>query len=72
MPDSTAVNGGKVGARTISEIEKAFREMGLTEATWGRFENPPIAPESVPDAQIFIRIETTTTPIAKGHNADLA
>ena len=55
---------------TIEEIEKAFREMGLTEATWGRKTAPEAQSPSAP--QIFIRIETTTTPIERKTNADLA
>ncbi len=60
--------------RTIEEIEQAFREMGLTEATWGRAQTPEAEDlaESLPAGQIFIRIETTTTPLERKTDADLA
>jgi hypothetical protein len=57
---------------TIEEIEKSFREMGLTEATWGRKTAPEAEAQSSSAPQIFIRIETTTTPIERKTNADLA
>lgn len=60
--------------RTIEEIEAAFREMGLTETTWGQLRMPgeevPVEPE--PAEQVFIRIETTTTPLEAKTNADVA
>lgn len=60
--------------RTIEEIEQVFREMGLTEATWGgsQVTETEIAAEPVSTDQIFIRIETTTTPLEIKTNADLA
>lgn len=60
--------------RTIEEIEQAFREMGLNEATWGRSKAPEteVAAESASREQIFIRIETTTTPLETKTDADLA
>lgn len=60
--------------RTIEEIEEAFREIGLTEATWGRPQGSEteVAAETGPTEQVFIRIETTTTPLEVKTNADLA
>lgn len=58
--------------RTIAEIEKVFREMGLTEETWGRRTAPEAEEEPSSAPQTFIRIETTTTPIERKPNADLA
>jgi hypothetical protein len=60
--------------RTIEEIEEAFREMGLTEATWGRPQVPETEATAEPGTteQIFIRIETTTTPLEVKTNADVA
>lgn len=60
--------------RTIEEIEKAFREMGLTEETWGRTEPSATTVEEEPSttSQVFIRIETTTTPLKEKTHADLA
>lgn len=60
--------------RTIPEIEEAFREMGLTEKTWGRGQpsETDVAVEPAPTEQIFIRIETTTRPLQDKTNADLA
>jgi hypothetical protein len=60
--------------RTIEEIEQAFREMGLTETTWGRGQTheTEVVAESSPAEQIFIRIETTTTPLESKTDADLA
>jgi len=60
--------------RTVEEIEGAFREIGLTEMTWGQLRLPEtdIAAERSHAAQIFIRIETTTTPLKDKTNADLA
>jgi hypothetical protein len=51
--------------RTAEEIERAFREMGLTEKTWGQqnVSDTDIAVEQSPAPQLFIRIETTTTPL---------
>ena len=59
--------------RTIEEIERAFREIGLTEETWGRTE-PSATTEEEPSttSQVFIRIETTTTPLKEKTHADLA
>lgn len=61
-------------SRTVEEIEKAFREMGLTEKTWGQAKIPETDPsnEEPPAPQIFIRIVTTTTPLEEKTNADLA
>ena len=59
--------------RTIEEIETAFREMGLTEETWGRSEPETEVDEAATAApQVFIRIETTTTPLEEKTSADLA
>lgn len=60
--------------RTIEEIEQAFRDMGLTEKTWGRPEvrEGQAEPETAPIEQVFIRMETTTTPLDAKTNADLA
>jgi hypothetical protein len=60
--------------RTVEEIEKAFREMGLTKKTWGQAGPPEtdLAAEQPPSPQIFIRIETTTKPLEENTNADLA
>ena len=60
--------------RTTDEIERAFRDMGLTEATWGRADVPDAeaAPEPPSSEQVFIRIETTTTPLETKPNADVA
>ena len=60
--------------RTFEEIQEAFREIGLTEATWGRPQVPEtaVAAEPRPTGQVFIRIETTTTPLEAETNADLA
>ena len=62
--------------RKLDDIEKAFREMGLNETTWGRQESPTIDPPAQPGApereQLFIRIETTTTPLETKPIADLA
>ena len=60
--------------RTIEEIEGAFREIGLSEATWGRPALPEedVAAELGPTAQIFLRIETTTTPLEAKTDADVA
>lgn len=51
--------------RTITEIEEAFREMGLTETTWGqkRRSSPEAIPAAAGNEQIFVRLETTTTPL---------
>lgn len=58
--------GGAMRVRSIEEIERAFREMGLTETTWGRVQTPEIevVPDISPAEQVFIRIETTSTPLA--------
>jgi len=63
-----------VKTRTIEEIEEAFREIGLSETTWGRPEvaEPKVEAEPTPSEQIFIRIETTTTPLERKTDADLA
>lgn len=61
--------------RTIEQIEEAFREMGLTETTWGQrqaLETQIAAELERPTEQIFIRIETTTTPLEIKTDADLA
>lgn len=51
--------------RTIKEIEESFREMGLSETTWGQSEvrETEIAAEPGSPEQVFIRIETTTRPL---------
>ena len=65
-----------MAARTLDEIEKAFREMGLNETTWGRQEastvDAPPEPRSAGREQVFIRIQTTTTPVEKKDHADMA
>jgi hypothetical protein len=57
---------GFVTPRTIDQIERAFRDIGLNETTWGRQKpsvtDPPAEPASTTE-QVFIRIETTTTPL---------
>ncbi len=59
--------------RTIEEIEAAFREIGLTEETWGRSHSPTMEVGEGPTApQVFIRIETVTTPLDEKTSADLA
>ncbi len=60
--------------RTIDEIEQAFREMGLSETTWGRPQVPEPGVDAEPRSseQILIRLETTTTPLETKSNADLA
>lgn len=66
--------GDAMKARTLEEIEQAFREIGLTETTWGQPQTPEaeIVAEAAPAEQIFIRIETTTTPLERKIDADLA
>jgi hypothetical protein len=56
------------------EIETAFRQIGLTEKTWGqtRPTEADLMAEQVHSSRIFIRIETTTTPLEEKTNADLA
>jgi hypothetical protein len=64
-----------VTTRTIDEIEQAFREMGLTETTWGGKQQllpTETTPELESNKQIFIRIETTTTPLETQPSANLA
>ena len=60
--------------RTVAQIEKVFREFGLTEKTLGQARVPEteLSTEESPAPQIFIRIETTTTPLEEKNNADLA
>lgn len=61
--------------RTIEEIEEAFREMGLSESTWGKIlvtEPVPVEDEHNSEGQIFIRIENTTKPMENPSNAHLA
>ena len=60
--------------RTIEEIEEAFREMGLTETTWGRphMHETEVAAEDGTTERLLIRIETTTTPLEVKTNVDLA
>jgi len=60
--------------RTIEEIEKVFREIGLSETTWGRPQvpEPEVEAEPTQGEQIFIRIETTTTPLERKTDANLA
>lgn len=78
-PDAVVSNrhgielGGKqMTPRTIEEIEKVFRDLGLTEETWGRRSTPEAEEDPSTAPQIFIRIETTTTPVERKSNADLA
>ena len=61
--------------RAIQEIEKAFREMGISEGSWGK----PMLPTDLvqpldesPEPQVFIRIEITTTPLQGRADAHLA
>jgi hypothetical protein len=57
--------------RTYEDIERAFLEMGLSEATWGA----PSAPQEerhAPSLTLFIRNEATTTPVERKENAHLA
>ncbi len=60
--------------RDIKQIEQAFRDMGLDETTWGKqvpsVTDPPAEPTATPE-QVFIRIETTTTPL-EPTDADVA
>lgn len=60
--------------RSIEEIEAAFREIGISEASWGRTPSLGAADtaQEKPEPQLFIRIETTTTPLEKKPDADLA
>lgn len=60
--------------RNIEEIAEAFRELGLSETTWGRPQvlEPEVEAEPTPSEQTFIRIETTTTPLERKTHADLA
>jgi hypothetical protein len=58
--------------RTIEEIERVFREIGLTEATWGKQTVPKAERQPSSAPQIFVRIETTTTPLGRKTDADLA
>jgi hypothetical protein len=54
-----------VTPRTNEQIEKAFRDMGLNETTWGSQDVSVAAPPGeIPRAeQVFIRAEATTTPL---------
>ena len=63
-----------MSTRTAEEIERAFREMGLTEKTWGQIRTPEadLTADQSHAEQIFIRIETTTTPLEEKTHADLA
>ncbi len=59
--------------RTDEEIEKVFREIGLTEKTWGQLQVPPTDDEKCEShSQVFIRIESTTKPLQDKTDADLA
>jgi len=60
--------------RTIEEIEKAFREMGIAAGSWGRTAVPQAEEQqsAQTEPQIFIRIEATTTPLEGKADADLA
>lgn len=58
--------------RSIEDIEKAFRDMGLTEATWGIPNVPPTDTQAAPTAQVFVRTDTTTAPLEKETHAHLA
>ena len=60
--------------RSIEEIEAALREMGISDASWGQMPGQELAesaPEK-PEPQLFIRIESTTTPLQKKPDVDLA
>lgn len=69
-----ADRGDNMKTRTIEEIEKVFREIGLSETTWGRPQvpEPEVEAEPTQGEQIFIRIETTTTPLERKTDANLA
>jgi hypothetical protein len=59
--------------RTVREIEEAFREMGLTESSWGRLAcYVEVENDRNLMAQVFIRIETTTTSLENKNDANLA
>lgn len=60
--------------RTVEEIELIFREIGLSESTWGRMNEPGVmsGDDPVPTEVVFIRFETTTTPLEKKADAHLA
>jgi hypothetical protein len=60
--------------RTIEEIEKAFREMGISEKAWGTLSitQPEELGQVQLGPQLFIRIEATTTPLEDKSGADLA
>ena len=60
--------------RTIEEIEKAFREMGLSEPTWGQQQVQEVLDpcESGRREVVFIRVETGTTPLEAKADANLA
>jgi hypothetical protein len=61
-----SLEGRLVTPRTIDQIEKAFRDMGLNETTWGKQERSVTelpAESASTQERVFIRIETTTTPL---------
>lgn len=60
--------------RTAKEIETAFREMGLTEESWGgrKVWGIETQVDGAPEQLVFIRITTTTTPLEDDENANLA
>jgi hypothetical protein len=58
--------------RSIEDIDKAFRDMGLNEATWGIPTLTSVGTEATTSTQVFIRIDTATTPLEKETDAHLA
>jgi hypothetical protein len=74
MLDVGQLKEGDMTTRSVEEIEAAFREMGLDERTWGQAppSSLPQSPSGTPVPYVFIRIETTTTPLGEKSDADLA
>lgn len=63
-----------MSARSIEEIEAAFREIGIVDGDWGK-RSPSAIEHQSSDArqpQVFISIQNTTTPIEGDKNAYLA
>ena len=58
--------------RSIEEIERAFREMGIAVTDSGGMTLPPKQPLIEPTPQVFFRIETNTDPLEGEPDADLA
>jgi len=61
--------------RSIKEIEKAFREMGVQIPGQSHPAPPGLAPRAEPTgsaSQVFIRIENNTDPLEESTDADLA